>query len=101
MFISAARREPFGLVLLEAMNARLPILASASEGAQHLADTIGTPLLPIGDADALAAALRWAHETRPARRDYPMQRFDMAARVVEVEAFYHRELARLRGNPSP
>lgn len=100
VFISAARREPFGLVLLEAMNARLPILASASEGAQHLADTIGTPLLPIGDADALAAALRWAHETRPARRDYPMQRFDMAARVAEVEAFYHRELARLHGNPS-
>ena len=101
VFISAARREPFGLVLLEAMNARLPILASASEGARHLAGTLGMPLLPVGDADALAAALRSAYEARPARRDYPMQRFDMAARVAEVEAFYRHELARLRGNPSP
>ena len=93
LFVSAARSEPFGLVMLEAMMARLPILASASEGAQHLAGAIGMPLLPIGDADALAAALRSAYETRPARRDYPMQRFDIAARVAEVEAFYRRELA--------
>lgn len=93
VFVSAARREPFGLVLLEAMNARLPILASASEGARHLSDVIGTPLLPIGDIDALAAAMRSAHDTRMARRDYPMQRFDMAARVADVEAFYRRELA--------
>ncbi len=99
VFVSAARREPFGLVLLEAMNARLPILASASEGARHLAEVIGTPLLPIGDAAALAAALRSAHETRMPRRDYPMHRFDMAARVADVEAFYRRELARQQGSP--
>lgn len=95
VFISAARREPFGLVLLEAMNARLPILASASEGARHLAEVIGTPLLPIGDADALAAALCSAYEQRMPRRDYPMQRFDLTARVADVEAFYRRELTSL------
>ena len=37
--------------------------------------------------------MRSAHDTRMARRDYPMQRFDMAARVADVEAFYRRELA--------
>lgn len=95
VFISAARSEPFGLVLLEAMHARLPILASASEGARHLGEVIGTPLLPVGDIDALAVALRLAYEQRMARRSYPMQRFDMAARVADVEAFYRRELARL------
>lgn len=95
VFVSAARREPFGLVLLEAMSAGLPIIASASEGAMHLAQVIGNPLLPIDDADALAAALRTAYETRPPRRDYPMQRFDIRARVADIDAFYQRELAAL------
>lgn len=95
VFVSAARREPFGLVLLEAMNAGLPILASASEGARHLCDVIGSPLLPIGDADALARALRHSFEQRPSRRHYPMARFDMTARVADVDAFYARELTRI------
>lgn len=93
-FVSPARREPFGLVLLEAMNARLPILASESDGARHLAAQIGTPLFPIDDADVLAARLRALCEARPPRCDYEMSRFDMVARSAEIEAFYRRELAR-------
>ena len=104
VFVSAARREPFGLVLLEAMGARLPILASASEGARHLAEVIGTPLLPIDDPEALAEALRETFSQRPARRAYPMERFDLAARVADIEAFYRRELAALgtrQAGPEP
>ncbi len=93
VFISAARREPFGLVLLEAMNARLPILSTASEGARHLSEVIGAPLLALEDPDALACALREAHALRPARRSYPMERFSIDARVAEIERFYLRELA--------
>ncbi len=93
VFVSAARREPFGLVLLEAMGARLPILATASEGARHLSGVIGTPLLPIDDPAALAQALRETFAQRPAPRDYPMERFGLAARVADIEAFYRRELA--------
>lgn len=101
VFVSAARSEPFGLVLLEAMNARLPVLATATEGAQHLADAIGTPLLPLGDVDAMAAAMSRAAQTRMARRDYPMHRFDITARTADVEAFYRRELERLRPTWEP
>lgn len=93
VFVSAARSEPFGLVLLEAMGARLPILASASEGATHLREVIGTPLVPVGDADALVAALRRMYQARPVRRDYPMQRFDIDDKVAEVEAFYRALIA--------
>lgn len=94
VFVSAARSEPFGLVLLEAMGARLPILASASEGATHLQGIIATPLLPVGDADALAAALREMHAARPARRDYPMQRFAIDDKLAQIETFYRAIIAR-------
>lgn len=99
VFVSAARKEPFGLVFLEAMNARLPILASASQGARHLSELIGQPLLPVGDVDALAQALQRLYAQRPQRRDYPMQRFNLEARVADVEAFYRRELAQMGRTP--
>ncbi|MEO8458885.1 MAG: glycosyltransferase [Dokdonella sp.] len=57
---SLDRGEAFGLVLLEAMRAGLPIVASAipGSGVGHVvADEISGLLVPPGDAAALAAAL--------------------------------------------
>lgn len=57
---SLDRGEAFGLVLLEAMRAGLPIVASAipGSGVNHVvADEISGLLVPPGDAAALAAAL--------------------------------------------
>lgn len=96
VFVSPARSEPFGLVLLEAMQAGLPILASASEGARHLADMIGSPLLPVGDADALAHALSGLPRPRPSRCGYDLSRFRIEAKLPEIESFYRDGLARLQ-----
>jgi glycosyltransferase involved in cell wall biosynthesis len=58
---STERSEAFGLVLLEAMRARLPTIASAIPGSgvsTVVADGETGLLVPPGDAEALAQALR-------------------------------------------
>lgn len=98
-FVSAAREEPFGLVLLEAMQARLPVLATATGGARHMAALIGSPLLPPGDAGALAEALTKTCAQRPPRRDYPLQAYRVQAKAAQLEGFY-RQVCAGRADPA-
>ncbi|MDH5821931.1 glycosyltransferase [Luteimonas sp. RD2P54] len=87
-FVSPAREEPFGLVLLEAMQSGLPVLATATAGASHLGGLIGRPLLPPGDGAALAQALSRVAAERPPRRDYPLDGYRVEAKAEEVERYY-------------
>lgn len=89
-FVSAAHSEPFGLVFLEAMVAGLPILATATEGGCHLGPLFDAPLVPPGDAGALAAALRGFVASGLPRRDYPVERFRPETQLPAIEAFYHQ-----------
>jgi glycosyltransferase involved in cell wall biosynthesis len=58
LFVSAARSEPFGLVIVEAMAAGLPIIATASEGAlEILKDGVTAKLVPPDNPEALAEAI--------------------------------------------
>ncbi len=58
IFVLASRWEPFGLVLLEAAAAELPVVSSATAGAAELlADGETGRVVPIGDADAMAGAI--------------------------------------------
>ena len=58
LFVSAARSEPFGLSIVEAMASGLPIVATASEGAlEILEDGFTGKLVPIADAHSLAEAI--------------------------------------------
>jgi glycosyltransferase involved in cell wall biosynthesis len=58
LFVCPSRREPLPLVMLEAFDAGLPIVASTADGCRELIDEYGGDLFPIGDVAALAAILR-------------------------------------------
>jgi glycosyltransferase involved in cell wall biosynthesis len=58
LFVSAARSEPFGLAIVEAMAAGLPIVATASEGALEIIENgVSGKLVPVDDPEALAQAI--------------------------------------------
>ncbi len=92
VFVSAARYEPFGLVMLEAMAAQLPIIATASQGAQHLAGLIDRSLIPVDDIDAMASALRTIVAQGYGRRSYPLEPFTIEKKMAQVEVFYEKLL---------
>lgn len=94
-FVSPARSEPFGLVFLEAMQAGLPVLATRTQGALHLAPRMEPMLVPLDDTHALATALSEISRQRPPRRSYPMHHYRLEAKLAEFDAFYTRELSRL------
>ena len=91
VFVSSAREESFGLVMLEAAAAGLPIIATATEGARHLADDVVETIVPVEDPAALAKALRDAFEERPLRRQKDLRKYAVETSVAEIFSFYQRE----------
>jgi glycosyltransferase involved in cell wall biosynthesis len=67
LFVCPSRREPLPLVMLEAFDAGLCIVASTADGCRELIEEYGGDLFPIGDVKALAAILR-QHASAPPQR---------------------------------
>lgn len=58
LFVSPSRSEPFGLAIVEAMAAGVPVVATMSEGAREIIDDNQTGrLVPIGDVEGLARVI--------------------------------------------
>jgi glycosyltransferase involved in cell wall biosynthesis len=101
VFVSAARSEPFGLAIVEAMAAGLPVVAAASEGAREIIeDGFSGKLVPVDDAGALAQAIddlldnslersRLGHNAQLVARE----RFSLARMANDTERVYREVLA--------
>jgi glycosyltransferase involved in cell wall biosynthesis len=70
LFVCPSRREPLPLVMLEAFDAGLPVVASTAEGCRELIDEYGGELFPTGDVAALASILQ-RQASAPRRRLVP------------------------------
>lgn len=57
VFALTSDHEPFGMVLLEAMAAGVPLLATACGGAKEVVEGVGI-LFPLGDTERLAQGLQ-------------------------------------------
>lgn len=63
VFALTSNREPFGMVLLEAMAAGLPIICSDCGGGAEIVRDVGA-LFTFGDVDALASSLVSVHHNQ-------------------------------------
>ncbi|GBR02570.1 glycosyltransferase [Acetobacter oeni] len=87
-FVLPSRREPFGLVLLEAMAAGLPVLATEAGGVPDILGAYPDCMVPPDDVDAMAAGLRRLRGA--SLREWDLSAFDPAGRAARIEAFYRR-----------
>ena len=100
LFVSAARSEPFGLVLLEAMAWGVPVIATSSEGAQEIIETNHSgALTPIEDAGLLAQEILDLLNSPEKRKNLSVNGrkrvedcFSLEKMVLETENFYRRVL---------
>lgn len=88
VFVSPSRSEPLGRVVLEALDAGVPVIASRTEGPSQLLQQYPGDLVPIGDADALAAALVHHYETRPPRLSVDLSAWHIDAVAAATLAAY-------------
>jgi glycosyltransferase involved in cell wall biosynthesis len=96
LFVSPSREESFGLAIIEAMSAGLPIIATAAEGpGEFLLDQPVTLVAP-GSVKELADGISTAHRQHCAgglpRVGYDLSLFDPAARIGNVLDFYDQVL---------
>jgi glycosyltransferase involved in cell wall biosynthesis len=88
LFVCPSRREPLGRVVLEALDAGVPIVASATDGPSELLARFGGDLVPVGDIEALAARLRHHYRVRTPRLQHDLGAYhiDTVARQT-LEAY--------------
>lgn len=98
LFVCPSRSEPMGRVIMEALDAGVPVIASDAKGPKEILAEYPGVLVPIGDVPALTAALKaaWTQRAQP-RVPADVSAHHLERVSQEMVAFYRRLLARKRG----
>ena len=93
LFVSPSREESFGLAIVEAMSAGLPIIATAAEGPAEFLRDQPAVLVPPDSIAAIAAAITAAYgqfctNHGLPRIGYDLSLFDPVARLANITDFY-------------
>jgi glycosyltransferase involved in cell wall biosynthesis len=88
LFVCPSRREPLGRVVLEALDAGTPVLATATEGPAELLALHGGDLVPVNDLEALAARLRHHCTVRTPRTGHDLSAYHIDTVARQTLAAY-------------
>ena len=102
LLVSASHSEAFGLAIVEAMAAGVPVVATATEGAREIiADGVAGRLVPVGDIQQIAdgiSELLTDDEQRgrlaTAARKAVTEEFSMDRMIAETESVYRAVLTK-------
>jgi glycosyltransferase involved in cell wall biosynthesis len=94
LFVSASRREPFGRVIIEALDAGTPVIASDAAGPRDIAARYPIELTRANDVESLAAALRRAHGRPRSRLSVDLAEFHVDRVTETLLTAYHGLLDR-------
>lgn len=101
--VCPSRFEPLPRVVLEAMDAGTPVIASTADGCRELVTEFGGQLFPVGDAPALeqCLAVHVAQRQPRHRPDLSAHHLDRSGeRLIRFYESLRREEA-LDGQPRP
>ena len=94
VYVSASRFEPFGLTILEAMDAGCALVVTRTEGPPEFLNDANVLWAKPNDVAALAAQLATAAAGGRRRPAYDLAPFAQPQAVAAIEAFYRRVIAR-------
>jgi glycosyltransferase involved in cell wall biosynthesis len=87
LFVSPSRLEPFGRVIVEALDAGTPVIATDALGPRDIARRFPIELVPRDDVAALTEALRRAATKPRERLSLDLSEFEIrtiAARMLDA-----------------
>lgn len=99
--VSAARFEPFGLSILEAMAAGCPLILTRTDGPREFVSDPRVVWVGAEDDDALVEALRRGSGNERRRLAYDLSAFAPERAAAAIEEFYARVVARSARSQRP